>query len=371
MVDTLAARSVIDFPAIGRYLDRIKASLAAHDLTVRNIAGGFEALACDARAEVLPGPGTLTLRVHACDPAAFNRLKHSLTGLIAFTARAENLTLSWHGDKVGPTLPPDLRVLTLADRERITPHCLRLRFKGEDLARFDDVGQLHGRLIMHPHGGPDARWPMLDDEGLIVWPDAGHPFDTRLFTIRHVDPRAGILTIDAARHQGAGRAPARNWLETAEPGATAAILGPAAHGLAPARHYVLAGDETALPAIARMLENLPATARGAALIEIPDDDGIQPLDAPDGMSVRWLSRHGAPAGTTALLEDAVRGLDWPQDLEDTFFWCGCEFDAYLRIRRHLQETVRLPAARQVMFAFWRKGMSEPDIVAAGADAIAP
>jgi NADPH-dependent ferric siderophore reductase len=122
--------------------------------------------------------------------------------------------------------------------------------------------------------------------------------------------------------------------------------------------YLVAGDETALPAIARMLENLPRHARGFALIEVADADEVQPLRQSAQVEVSWLLRNGAAAGTTDLLADAVRRITFPDDGSRVYVWTGCEFKAFQAIRKYLREERRLKKDEHLAVAYWRFGSSE-------------
>lgn len=73
---------------------------------------------------------------------------------------------------------------------------------------------------------------------------------------------------------------------------------------------LVAGDETALPAIGRWLEEWPAGARGQVFVEVAEASHRQDLPVPDGVALTWLVRDGAPAATTTLLLDALRAAPW-------------------------------------------------------------
>src|SRR5690606_20520906 len=137
----------------------------------------------------------------------------------------------------------------------------RIVFLGDDLARFDRPDQLHCRLIFQPKDVASPQWPVLDDRGHVVWPKQ-RKLPTRVYTIRRIDAARGEIAIDFAVHDTPG--PATRWALAAAPGDVVGILGPAADGPKPAAFYVLAGDETGLPGIARILERLPRQARGLA-----------------------------------------------------------------------------------------------------------
>ena len=362
----LKAQATIRFPNVSDYLDAIIESLAAHNMALHPDGDGHAVRSSFGTARLLPKPGALDLSVEASDPAAFNRLKYELTGLIDFVAHAETLEIAWTGDAPGAALPPDLRVLTVRSVRDLTPRMRRLSFEGHDLARYAAPDQIHCRLLFQKKGIAEHRWPHLDDNGRIVWPDAGK-LASRIFTIRRIDPASGTLDIDFVLHGGTG--PGTSWAMAAAPGDVVGILGPAAHGPKPANRYLLAGDETGLPGIARILEGLPASAKGVALIEVADAAEEQAIDRPSGVEIRWLHRNGAAPGTTTLLADALRALAFPGDHDALFCWIGAEFSAFRDMRAHLRSEIGLPASRMVAFSHWRRGMSEEDIAEAGASAV--
>lgn len=362
----LQARASIAFPRLSDYIEKIIESFSAHNMALRPDGDGHAVTSSFGAARLLPRPGALDLFVEAPDPAAFNRLKHELTALLDFVARPENLDIVWTGDAPGAALPPDLRILTVRDVRDLTPRMRRISFSGEDLARYAAPDQIHCRLLFQEKDAAEPQWPHLNDNGRIVWPDAGK-LASRIFTIRRIDPTAGMLDIDFVRHEGGG--PGVTWAADAIAGEVVGILGPAAYGPKPARWRLLAGDETGLPGIARILEGLPRSATGVALIEIANAAEMQEIDAPQGVEIRWLSRDGAAPGTTTLLSDALRALHLPSDHDGLFAWIGAEYSAFRDMRGYLRTEIGLPASRMIAFSHWRRGMSEEDIVEAGFAAV--
>lgn len=362
------ATASIIFPRLAMFLDPILTSIATHDMSVAGADGIYEVTSAFGRARLDVLPGQLHLAVETADRNAFNRLKHALVGAITFIAASERLDIVWRGDETGPAPPEDLRVLRVAQVSALTARMRRIIFEGEDLARFDRPDQLHCRLIFQPKDVSSPEWPMLDDRGHVVWPQR-QKLSTRVYTIRRIDALRGEITIDFALHDRPG--PATRWAIEAAPGDMVGILGPAANGAKPADFYVLAGDETGLPGIARILEHLADDARGMAFIEVGNASEQLPLIHPPAMQVRWLHRDGAPAGTTSLLPDAVRSVVWPRDLGSAFFWGGCEHKAFRQIHRMLRQEVRLPAERQTLYSHWNRTLSEEEIIAIGADAYLP
>jgi NADPH-dependent ferric siderophore reductase len=244
----------------------------------------------------------------------------------------------------------------------------RLHFHGEDLARYDRPDQLHCRLIFQPKDVDVPQWPLLDDSGHVRWPQE-RKLDTRVYTIRRIDADRGEMTIDFALHESPG--PATRWALDAAIGDMVGVLGPAANGPKDSSFYVLAGDETALPGIARILEWMDRRAEGQVFVEVNDRAAELALTKPPGVELKWLHRQGRGAGTTDLLVDALRSVSWPRDLGSAFFWGGCEHAAFREIHRILRHEVGLPKTRQTLYSHWHRSLSEEDIISIGGEAYLP
>lgn len=362
------AIATVDFPKVADFLDPILQTIATHDLQISGHGDVYTVRAHNGSARIETGPGRLHLSVETADRDALNQLKYALAGPIGFIAASENLKIEWSGDETGPAVPDDLRILQVEKVSQLTPRMRRFRFRGNDLARYDRPDQLHCRLIFQPKGVQSHTWPVLDDRGQVVWPKR-QKLPTRVYTIRRIDAEEGWLEIDFSLHEMPG--PATRWALHATQGDIVGILGPAANGAEPADFHVLAGDETALPGIGRILEQLAPEARGVALIEIDTRSEEQVLQHPPGMKIVWLHRNGAPAGSTSLLLDALGTLNWPEDRGKTFFWGGCEHKAFRQIHRMLRKEIGLPRNRQVFYSHWNRSLSEEDIIAIGGEAYLP
>ena len=362
------ASSAVKFAKIGEYIGSIIDAIATHDMTIEEAGGVHHIRAPFGHATLETTAGGFRLTAEAPDAGGLNRLKHALVGPIGFITAREGLEIHWDGDHAEPALPDDLRILHVTSVEDIAPRFRRIVFRGQNLDRYDRDDQLHCRLIFQPRGATKPRWPMLDHRGHVVWPDdAAVP--TRVYTIRRIDAARQEMTIDFALHANAG--PATRWAMDARAGDVVGVLGPAAHGPRPARFHVLAGDETALPGIARILEYLPSDAVGYAFIEVGSAADALPLPGPSGVSVQWLYRNGAAAGMTELLANAVRLVRWPENLNEAFFWGGCEHKAFSALHRHLKTDVGLPRSRFVLYSHWHRTLSEEEIIARGAEAYLP
>ena len=247
---------------------------------------------------------------------------------------------------------PDLRpvdVLTVAAVTQVTPSVRRVLLSGTEAA-VAAAGPTVNVLV--PRVGDSApRWPHVARDGRIVWPDGAHGVSLRSYTARRQDPAAGEVEMDFVLH---GDGPAAAWAGAAEAGALLGVAGGGALGDRPAGWLLLAGDETALPAISRILAAAPATTTGVVVVEVAGPDEEQPLPAPSGMTVRWLHRGGTPPGESTLLADAVAGLDRPAG-DDLFAWVAAESAAVRTARADLRGRWGLGRAQHHAIGYWRRG----------------
>jgi NADPH-dependent ferric siderophore reductase len=206
-------------------------------------------------------------------------------------------------------------------------------------------------LLVPRVGDPAPDWPRIQRDGRIVWPQGSHGVALRSYTARRQDPAAGLLEIDFVLH---GDGPAAAWAAGAGPGALLAVAGAASLAERPARWLLLAGDETALPAIGRLLAAAPAESTGVAFLEVAGPEEEQPLTGPAGIAVHWLHRGAVPPGESTLLVDAVAALDPPEG-EDVFAWVGAESAAVRAIRADLRGRWGLGRAQHHAIGYWRRG----------------
>ncbi|WP_291084221.1 siderophore-interacting protein [Dietzia sp. UBA5065] len=186
----------------------------------------------------------------------------------------------------------------------------------------------------------------------------------RTYTVRRVDPAAQELWIDFVVHGDEGVA--GPWARSVAPGTEVTVRGPGG-GYRPdpgADFHLLAGDETAVPAIAVALESLPADAVGAAFLEVGVDDDELELTAPVGVPVTWV-RRGTPttdagAGLVdgdAPLVAAVRGMPWPGGDVQVFVHGEAE-TVMKHLRPYLRRERGVPSDRASISGYWRRGRTE-------------
>jgi NADPH-dependent ferric siderophore reductase len=256
---------------------------------------------------------------------------------------------------------PRPRLLEVGEVEQLTPHMLRVVLHGDDWSNFHSAGaDDHVKLMFAADG--DGAPPLANpDPNGPRYPDGVTPPLMRDYTPRRFDPQRGELTIDFVVH---GDGPAASWAANAAPGALLGQGGPRGSLVVSDDFdwYLLAGDETALPSIARRLEELPRSARAFVIVEVADASAQLELETRAKLELRWLHRAGAEPGTTDLLEVAIRELDLPGG--NGFAWVAAEADAVRPLRSHLREERQLPKAWTRITGYWKRGTAdhhdEPD-----------
>ncbi len=243
---------------------------------------------------------------------------------------------------------PALRVMEVRD---LSPHMRRITFAGRNLDGFATNDALHVKLLLPPEGARRDRWLAVNRTGKARVRAKDEKPVYRTYTIRAIDDRAGRVVIDFVLHGDGG--PGSRWARQAQTGDVIGMIGPRGRGLSPADWYLIAGDETALPVIGRMLEMMPDDAKGVVIIEVEDENDRQALHPPPDMELRWLYRKTAPM----LLGDVVKSVIWPADERTAFVWAGAEFDVAQDIRAHMRLHRNLPKERQLIVPYWRLASS--------------
>ncbi len=237
--------------------------------------------------------------------------------------------------------------------ERVTPAMVRVTVGGEQLAEFASNGTDQHVILYFYEPGAQLPDPLTLD-------NARRAFSTvqptmRTYTVRRVDAARRELDIDFVCHEGGF---ASGWAEKAQPGERLIFAGPSrAYQLEPdVDCYLLAGDETALPAISAILEQLPAGARARVFIEVADAGERQPLEGAGEVECTWLHRDGAPAGRSGLLIRAVRDAPFPAG--KVHAWVGAEAATVRDLRKYLRDERGLRRSQASTSVYWRYGESE-------------
>ena len=234
-----------------------------------------------------------------------------------------------------------LEVLRVVD---LTPRMRRITVGGPELAGFISLGSDdHVKLFF-----PQTAEEQASLEGLEL--SAGLKSTSlppmRDYTPRRFDLKTGELDIDFVLH---GDGPASTWAAQAQLGQTLHIGGPRGSMVVPDMFdsYLLIGDETALPAIARRLEELPANRRATVVVEVENAAEEQPLQSAASVEVIWVHRDQA---TEDLLK-TVEQLKMPEG--QLYAWVATESALSRKARKVLLDTHGLEEAWIKAAGYWR------------------
>ena len=258
--------------------------------------------------------------------------------------------------------PVTLRELEVRRVTDVTPGMRRVTLTGAQLDAFtnadghvepafastgfdDDI-----RLLFAYPGETDPVLPVIVD-GSVTFAAGRRPL-ARAYTVRRYDPRTRELDVDFVVHGGGV---ATTWARDASPGGRIHIAGPSVSQGLPHdyEHLLVVGDETALPAIARLLEEFPVDARGQVFVEIADSVHIQSVRELPGVSITWLPRPEAEPGITSLLLDAVRAAEWSDGR--VFAWLAGEQATVRSLRRYLIRDRGIAKTDIDFTGYWKRG----------------
>jgi NADPH-dependent ferric siderophore reductase len=231
-----------------------------------------------------------------------------------------------------------LEVLRVTD---ITPKMRRITLHGPDLTGFISLGSDdHVKLIFATT--PEEQAAL--DHFMPGSPSDGPKPTMRDYTPRRYDDTSGELDIDFVLH---GEGPAATWAAQAEPGQYLHIAGPRGSMIVPDifDSYLLIGDETALPAIARRLEELPANRAALVVVEVADPGEQQIFQSQAQVDVIWIVR-----GEQDLL-DVTRRLEMPEG--KLYAWVAIESALSRKLRRLLLDEFGLEEAFMKAAGYWR------------------
>jgi NADPH-dependent ferric siderophore reductase len=245
--------------------------------------------------------------------------------------------------------PPRFRPVTVAGTQQLSPRLMRVTLTGSEL---------QGLVIEQPASSVRVLLPSPGEAELVIPRWNGNEFllsggrrpAIRTFTPGRVDDLAQKLDIDVVIH---GRGVASAWAESAVGGEPAAVSGPGRGYVidrdAPA--FLLAGDETALPAIGQVIAAIPRETPVQVVIEVADARAQIDLLAHPRAEVAWLvlPPEGAPGDA---LVTGVRDADIAPE---TRVWAAGEAAAMQRVRRHLFEERGLPRRHALVRGYWKYG----------------
>ncbi|SOY61507.1 Siderophore-interacting protein [Cupriavidus taiwanensis] len=246
--------------------------------------------------------------------------------------------------------PLKMRLLQVLRTTQVSPQLLRVTLGGADLqdfvsASFDD----HVKVFFPAAGDDKPVLPQVTADG-IVFPEGQPRPAARDYTPRRYDAAAQELDLEFVLH---GDGPASTWAAQARPGQYLGVGGPRGSFVVPTAFdwHLLIGDDTALPAIGRRLEELGEESRAVVVMEVGDATAQIALPSRAKVEVHWLHRGDAPEGS--LLEAALRQVTLPQG--EGYVWAAGEAAAMKAVRQYLVGERGIDKKRIRASAYWKRG----------------
>ncbi len=304
-------------------------------------------------------------------------------------------------------LPMILDEVEVTSVELLSPSFVRVELGGAVLADFGVDGPLYDqriKLVFPNDAGNLPSFEGADDSWWDTWleipaSERGH---MRTYTVRAVrgtgvDTR---LVVDLVLHLDDGATgPGAEWAARAAAGDRLITMAPRRGrefgGIefvpGAATSLLLVADESAVPAVCSILEDLPPDAEGAAFLEVPVSGDVLDVRGPEGVEVVWLPRDGQPLGARvhpavqAHLGTPVGGpLDagddvdpdlWEtptfsssgepvesatvvgHDLDGLYAWIAGESGMVTALRRHLVRELGMDRRQVAFMGYWRRGVA--------------
>ncbi|MEE2860085.1 MAG: siderophore-interacting protein [Paracoccus sp. (in: a-proteobacteria)] len=251
-------------PASGAAVAALKARAAAWDVPLTETTDGLCLHIWGAELRLIPDAGALRIDLLAPEDRLIGILRDSATEIMA----EAGLQVAWENVQAG-ALAPGLSLMTVSAVTRPVTGFRRVRLTGPDAGRFGHGG-LHFRLLLPP-AGRIAVWPRVAATGRTLWPEGSDALHRPVYTVLGYGP--DWLEFDIFHHTPS---PTCDWVASDPVGQTVGVLGPGGGWCPDAPSLLLMGDQTALPAVARILSLTQGCAR--AILRCDRDD-LGALDA--------------------------------------------------------------------------------------------
>lgn len=260
------------------------------------------------------------------------------------------ITAAPHAPVTREMHPLHARGLTVSDVVDLSPVMRRITFtldEGDAAVPTPAMAPTDHIKLAFPDAAGELRAPRVENDRPVR--PAGEPPILRDYTVRAAAPGSVVIEFVLHEHGPAGR-----WARAAQVGDRLASIGPrgSVHFPTTYSRYVLGGDETALPAISRWLEELPDGAQAEVVLEVADASARQALPACDAAQVRWVYRSEQESLADAITETRLDA--------DTFVFVAGEATQLKNLRRYLLRHVGLDRAQVDIDGYWKQGTANLD-----------
>lgn len=246
--------------------------------------------------------------------------------------------------------------LNVKRKEYITPNYLRIYLTGEGIETMagSTVGD-NNKIMVPPPGASKVKQQEFDYKKMDWKPMEEHEMPLiRTFTHRGIDLDKNEIWIDFVVHGDEGRAGV--WAKNAKIGDELHVMMKtrAVELYRKAKNYLLVGDNSAIPVLGAILEDLPEDATGECIIEVFSEEDKQGLPTKANINFTWLINPNPEQGS--VLAETVEALDLPEN--DRFGYVAAEFNTVKRLRTYLRKEQGWQREELYIYSFWKSGQAE-------------
>lgn len=315
-------------------LDRLSRHLQDHEIVARRDKTGLNVDLPDLSARLITAHDGIRIDLASADLERLYFTKVWLDEAIQEAGGADVAEILWD-DHTLTGMPPSFCILTVASTEDISPRLRRISFLTRHVHRFNTMEQMHLRLLMNFNEVSQAS-------------QSGCPIKPiwRVYTVRQFDEQTSTLVVDFVLHDedGAGT----EWAKRAVIGECLGAAGPCGGGYSHSDTALIAGDETALPAIARILASLDPEASVKVICEAETEADILAMPSRAEVEVNWLLRNGRQSRLADhVFSEAEKNRNF------TGLWVACEAGEAKALRRQLQG-IDHSFRNLRIFSYWHK-----------------
>ncbi len=340
--------TTIELPDVAEAFTQVSAHIAEHGIDPEPVSPGHLRFWHEgAVIQLQHDEASLTIALEAPSANMLYFLKEAATLHVAEIDPLAAETLRWSDQKTAAPRPVNFSELRLLERSFPLPGLTRLTLTVDEASELINDG-LHVKLMLPSDRTRDPVWPSVGANGVTRWPDGRDSLHVRYFTFRAVRPESGEVDIDVVQHSGGVIS---DWALNAAPGERIGVMGPGG-GQPPAEQQglLIAGDETALPAIARILETCGQEASGTIVIAFPDDIEPSRYLPPSCLKVVPLAPHLFRQDVASVVQE----IGAEHRVENA--WFGGEYTNAQALRKIFKQELGLSQGKQLSVAYWREGL---------------
>ena len=312
------------------------------DLQVQETEGSLVVTLPHARVAFEREQTVMQVRIDAADAVNLHNIREYVLYILDHVSPGIAAEAVWEGDITHSSTPPSFTTATVEKIWRVAPSVLRIEMSCADTRRLAEGKGMHFSLLLPPDETAPI-WPQLDENGRTVWPKGKDALHRAVYTFVSLDEDEGRFTFDLFEHEG-GRA--TGWAQTARPGEVVGIMGPGSGDFPPGRDLLIAGDETALPAIRRILSHSAPDRQGRVLLEVESARDICDLPHPDAMEITWVLREKG-----SELWDHLENTDLPAS-QDRYVWVAAEKELVRKAKKRFRDQLGLCHDRGYFAYYW-------------------